>query len=275
MIVNMNFEEHIIKNLNQYLIDLYHQSQGEDTQTFQDKCCDGLKKTIDFSQIKWEVKSKKPEINLHADAGFSDINENVFYSSLERHCKIDHSGVYHVITLFRKNGIIFNSQDKYLFEFVLPHMAAAFRFNMLSLFNKGLKNSVYRGVCNETGRIIEAEDGFYKKLSDRDINCEAIIFKLNTDSDDIHYFIHQSNLIFYTTKKFGFHYLEFDKSINNLSYLTNKQKEVCYLLKRSLSNEAIAIQLKSSKKTVEHHLVAIYEKLKIQGRGNLVSVLNK
>ena len=264
---SMEFEGHIIKRLNQYIIGLYHRSQGEDTHIFQEQCCNELKAIIEFSEIKWEVKSERPIEHLHIDEGG--------HSSLVKYYKIDYSGVYHVITLYRKNGIIFNSQDNYLFEFILPHIAASFRLNMLSLFNQGSRSSIDRGVCNERGIVVEAELGFYQQLTDRKTDRVDFTFLLDNNSESTSYFIHQSNLTFYITKKFGFHYLELDKSINNLTDLTNKQKEICYLLKRSLSNKAIAKLSKSSRKTVEHHLVAIYEKLEIKGRGNLVSILNQ
>ena len=263
----MELEEHVVERLNQYLISLYHRSQGGNTSVFQDQCCDELQAIIDFSDIKWDVTPKKP-------IKFLEIEKNGSVS-LEKYYKLDYSGVYHVITLNRKNGISFNAQDNYLFEFILPHIAASFRLNVLSLFNQGLQSSVDRGVSNEAGKMVEAETGFYQQLIDRNVDRADFIVRLDHECINASYFIHQSNLTFYATKKFGFHYLELDKSINNLTELTNRQKEVCYLIKRSLSNEKIANLSNSSKKTVEHHLVAIYEKLKIQGRGNLVSILNK
>jgi len=263
----MELEDHMVERLNQYLISLYHRSQGGNTRVFQDQCCDELQAIIDFSEIKWDVTPEKPIRFLQIERGD--------HVSLEKYYKVDYSGVYHVITLYRKNGTSFNAQDNYLFEFILPHMAASFRLNVLSLFNQGLQNSVDRGVCNEAGKMVEAEVGFYQQLIDRNVDRADFIVQLDRDCKNASYFIHQSNLTFYVTKKFGFHYFELDKSINKLTNLTNRQKEICYLIKRSLSNEAIAKLSNSSKKTVEHHLVAIYEKLNIQGRGNLVSMLNK
>lgn len=271
----MNIERDVLSDVNQYLLGIYHHSQGESNQDFRDRCCDALKKIIDFNHMSWQIKSEQPVKSSHVDMGVYDANKGSYYPSLERSCKIENSGVYHVITLFGDIGRTFSAQDKYLFEYVLVHMATSFRLNIFSLFNQGLHNNIDRAVCNENGKVIEAEEGFYQQLMNKNINCSTTVFKLSHDCVDKAYFIHQSNVTFYTTKKFGYHYLELDRSINDFSVLTNKQKEVCYLLKKSLPNEAIATQLKSSKKTVENHLSAIYEKLAIQSRGSLVSALNK
>jgi DNA-binding NarL/FixJ family response regulator len=61
------------------------------------------------------------------------------------------------------------------------------------------------------------------------------------------------------------------KTLTNPGGLTNRQLEVLRLVVEGLNNEQIADELYLSKKTVEHHVSAIYSKLGVDSRTQAVN----
>jgi DNA-binding NarL/FixJ family response regulator len=61
------------------------------------------------------------------------------------------------------------------------------------------------------------------------------------------------------------------KTLANPGGLTNRQLEVLRLVVEGLNNEQIADELYLSKKTVEHHVSAIYSKLGVDSRTQAVN----
>jgi DNA-binding NarL/FixJ family response regulator len=59
-------------------------------------------------------------------------------------------------------------------------------------------------------------------------------------------------------------------TMSNPAGLTNRQLEVVRLIAEGLSNDEIAARLFLSKKTVEHHVSAIYSKLGVETRAKAV-----
>ena len=59
-------------------------------------------------------------------------------------------------------------------------------------------------------------------------------------------------------------------TLSNPAHLTRRQLEVLELVARGLSNAAIAERLVVSKKTVEHHVSAIFAKLGVDSRAAAV-----
>ena len=75
--------------------------------------------------------------------------------------------------------------------------------------------------------------------------------------------------------KQNLYYIESHILNDDFSNLTNKEAQICMLLKQAFSNKKIANQLLISPRTVENHLRNIYEKLNNRSRANLISILNR
>jgi DNA-binding NarL/FixJ family response regulator len=63
------------------------------------------------------------------------------------------------------------------------------------------------------------------------------------------------------------------KAIKDIwSKLTSRESEIVSLVKRSMTNQQIAEQMGISVRTVENHLVHIYEKTKVESRSQLIEL---
>jgi DNA-binding NarL/FixJ family response regulator len=63
--------------------------------------------------------------------------------------------------------------------------------------------------------------------------------------------------------------------VTNAAGLTSRQLEVLKLLAEGLSNAEIASRLTLSPKTVEHHVSAVLEKLKVTTRGHAAAAAHR
>ncbi|WP_434360960.1 LuxR C-terminal-related transcriptional regulator [Parasalinivibrio latis] len=249
--------------LSLYIAGLYHQSQLLSTPSFRLWCTQNLASLLNTSSCDWLI-SRNPFQN--SDSGAALFS----YQAQE-------SGVYHALSFsyasLQPSSLQPNSETfTRVILFILPHLAESFRLNLLSNFYMGDKKECkIIAIFNSDGVMLEEDGGFSQLVKEK-------AFKLNRDSIKNLYSgesIFAASGIIVTVNKSDDYYLanavDFGDDFKSLS---PKELLVCYYISQGFKNNLIATKLNISQKTVENHLVKIYQKLGISSRAFLVRQLN-
>ncbi|GLQ74381.1 helix-turn-helix transcriptional regulator [Vibrio penaeicida] len=219
---------------------------------------DNLSKILSEKTFVWSV--------LREDSALSDIKLHHF------HFQAEGSGVSHILALSESTEIPLDENEKKLVTFILPHLAEGFRLNLLSNFYDSNKHpNSFRALYSKEGHILEQDDGYLPLLVSQGAALDQINASLFDIQDNV---FTQFGLIFKVNKNENYQIVEACYLGTSFSVLSNKEKVVCYYIGQGLSNEVIASEMGTSRKTTENHLVKIYEKLGISSRALLVSKLN-
>jgi DNA-binding CsgD family transcriptional regulator len=222
---------------------------------------------------------------LHGKTQYSDAQDLKNNSKLnpiyEEHCKrfnIEHGlsthirasqrEVIHVVSFYRaERSNPFNEQERQYIEWLMPHFVESFRLNLLQHFRRFATGTGFSAICDCFGTIIEAEDGFLRRLglssdSDSGVNRIKLDFEqLPTDG----FVTINHNTQLKVSNSGGLFYLELQHA-RALSELTHRQQQLVDELVKGLPDKIIADNLNISLKTVRNQLSTIYKKLNVNGR---------
>ena len=87
-------------------------------------------------------------------------------------------------------------------------------------------------------------------------------------------FEEQGNLLLRTTPLHCLIAVEVIQLPDSFQCLSPREKQICFYLSRALSNQEIATELNSARKTIENQLTSIYRKLGIRSRTMLLHLIN-
>ena len=157
-------------------------------------------------------------------------------------------------------------------QFIAPHLATATRLKTLQ--NARLKrrgNYVAHAICDHSGSILEMSESFRAVLSEQipEWQCINLPFSPSTT----HSFVIEENCIFYIEPLLGYWSVEVMHFDNMFCQLSNKEKQICFLLKKHFKNKQIAEELGISQKTVDNHLTNIYKKTGLSSRHAVIANL--
>ena len=157
-------------------------------------------------------------------------------------------------------------------QFIAPHLATATRLKTLQ--NARLKrrgNYVAHAICNHSGSILEMSESFRVVLSEQIPECQCI--NLPFSPLTAHTFVIEKNCIFYIEPLLGYWLVEVMHFEKMFCQLSNKEKQICFLLKKHFKNKQIAEELGISQKTVDNHLTNIYKKTGLSSRHAVIANL--
>ncbi|MFT4928604.1 MAG: DNA-binding NarL/FixJ family response regulator [Phenylobacterium sp.] len=187
----------------------------------------------------------------------------------------EHSVIGHVFSFYRaQRDNDFCDDDILLANFALPHLVEAFRINVLSSFGHSTSaRGAVRAVVDRFGEIIEAEEGFYHLMKDKDLlqGSRLTIAQLAqiTASEQLNL----QGLVLTVSFSDGVLYLEACEA-SLVDRLTTRQKEVCQLMIKGLTNQDIADCMPEIKlNTVQAHLRNILKTLKVSSRAAATAYL--
>ncbi|WNC73449.1 helix-turn-helix transcriptional regulator [Thalassotalea psychrophila] len=182
-----------------------------------------------------------------------------------------------VVALYKfRNQQTFNSKDKAIKKIIDPHFAEAMSMNILANFNRQCHSSdMCRAIADIHGNILEAEDAFTQSLIEHnnatttkvdlpDLKANLAIEGFLADGTPVKCLLKDTLVL-----------IEIKKEVKALINLTNKQLEVCDLLKDGLSDKAIAAKLNISANTVSNHLKAIYKRLDTKNRVGTLAYISQ
>lgn len=255
MSLNLNL---LNDELSQYIVGIYHNSQSLQTHDFRAWCLENLSNLLTEKVFVWRV--------LRDENNVVDIKHHHF------HFQAEGSGVSHILTVSELNESGLDEDEKRLVTFILPHLAEGFRLNLLSNFYDSNKQpNTVRALYSKEGHILEQDDGYLPLLVSQGAALDKINASFFEAKDNV---FTQFGLTFKVENNENYQIVEVCYLGAGFNALSNKEKVVCYYIGQGLSNEVIAREMGTSRRTTENHLAKIYEKLCISSRALLVSKLN-
>lgn len=194
----------------------------------------------------------------------------------------EQSVVSHVISFYRQSpNDPFSANEKLLVNFILPNLVEAFRSNVLNTFSQVDDNpSAVRAVLDRFGEIVDAEEGFLSLMVEKQLLLQTKVnmpqlLEITTSASfviaDITLKINFTDGLFYVT---AFESILTDK-------LTKRQKEICELMVKGVTNQEIANILANTiqpdtplqKTTVNAHMRNIFGLLRVTSRAAATAYL--
>lgn len=257
-------------NLPAGFLEHYHQMASVSTQVQQvfGVMLGNLGKTMDILDIVPENEWYGSDMyNLYC-------NEFDLQHSLMTVLISPHNQVMNILTVARHDAQKpFSEQDKQIKEFLVPNIIEAMRLNLLhNVSEQTDKLEAYRGIFDNYGNLIEAEDNFIATLKEQEwlIDQKFIHFPKNFSSQQVS--LNLEGLAFAFSKRNGFVFVEI--LLQPLEKRLSEQKmKICSLLIQGLSNKAIAAKLDLSPNTVSNHLKVIFKTLNVDSRQKAISYL--
>jgi len=294
------------QQLGQCIAAIYHHSQGTPLSEFKQHCFQEINKIIALKKGLWLVENtaqhdfieghyllqmhpahSEPEPNtettqsllnalVHTGEQLTPFNDNLlgWQHGLAAHLRLQDSGITHGFIFQPAQESKLSKDDLDTLNSILPHLAEAFRLNILSRFDRGQQVPTYcRAVSDSNGHLIEAEASFNQIMTQIDANWNQQTLPF-LPQEKTAFFVYDK-AAFQLTRTLDTFYLDALWLGDAFNALTVKEKQVCFLMAGTLSNQAIADKMAISRKTVENHLTNIYAKLGNLSRAELFSQLSK
>lgn len=290
--------------LGQLIAQLYHFSQGSTLEAFHEQCLQSIQAHIKFSHASWWIEPLESERVFELLCSLKvDFDSQNCYQILSDFSK---RPLQAGKAIFKTLSSSFNSPDTgclllakfkadacksthlFLFEFhnqatlevaqlgletVIAHLVEAQNFLMLSHCKmQWTQQESVNAIVTSSGEIIDMQPGFLCLLqaNGQQTKLCQLPFSLNED------FYIDRQLICKIDQVFDFYHIEAMQLTDVFARLTNKEKQICFYLRKALSNAQIANLLNVSPKTVENHLTNIYTKLNIPSKqALLISLFNQ
>jgi DNA-binding CsgD family transcriptional regulator len=224
--------------------------------------------------------TRYPESNQEQKAYHDSVPYQIYGKSLKLNHNLttirkNDNGGCQLIGLFRANKkAFFSQQDIDIKTWLTPHLTEAWQLNQLSSRQRDWKKQQsWRAVCDNSGTIKEAEDGFYRLLASHLTNGHKHQLPFDLTSIDLTTSIKLDEIKIDINKVGDNYYLRACKEENRLNRLTDTERQVALLLRDGLRTKAIAERLHSSPRTVEKHLASIYKKFGTANKNDTVAYL--
>ncbi|CCN45970.1 putative regulator [Vibrio nigripulchritudo MADA3029] len=247
------------EGISQYIAGVYHHSQNLRTNDFRVWCIDNLTLLVPDRDFIWSIIQNEGH------------KTNFCKSSYCYQAK--GSTLTHVLSLPDSENIPLDDYQVEIINFILPHLAVGFRFNLLSNFYiKGKEVNNYLGIFDNSGMVLDKDNNVVSMLQSKGIFLNNVINTIKNNNQEV--FVY-SGVVFIVSEKESYKIVRIYFPGSSFNILSSKELVVCYQVGCSLSNEEIAKSMSISIKTVENHLSSIYKKLNIVSRAVLVSKINE
>lgn len=193
----------------------------------------------------------------------------------------EHCAVSHVFSFYRaERGCVFSTAEIALANLLLPNLVEAFRTNLLNSFSGQSKNpGSVRAIADRFGEIIEAEEGFYQQLKNKQLLQQNKLMLPRLDETITMQRLELAGMKLDIRFDQGLFYLEaFETSL--VEKLSKREKEVCKLMIKGLSNKEIANYLKNNHdgkalkiNTINAHIRNIFITLNVTSRAAATAYL--
>lgn len=299
------------QQLGQCIANIYHHSQFTSLESFKQHCYQHINEIVELGVSLWLIQKPdnyslesntsfitqfQHDEQLHPEGTFAltpklsswiegltptltSVDEvGDFIPNLRNvvACRIQlpQSGVTHTFMFTPKEAkSAFTQNEIESLNLLIPHMAEAFKLNILSSYKSdSLQRLGCFAICELDGAVTEMNDGFYRLLMQVFPDWQrgqSIPVEIRSGV----LFLVKDRVLFKIEQTFDLYHIEAIYLDKVFSSLTNKEKQVCFYLKKTWPNQAIADALGISRKTLENHLANIYVKTGKSGRSALIAQL--
>ena len=281
---------------------IYHHTQDNTLDTFKQHCFREICQVVALGPSYWLIEDTERNLLAHtllatntvacpdtlndsqiallqtlpADGMANMLDDNIFSKQLSA-CALavkqaDSSLIHRFLFLPAQKDTSLDEEQLQQLQFIAPHLATATRLKTLQ--NARLKrrgDRVAHAICNHSGSILEMSESFRVVLSEQlpEWQCINLPFSPSTS----HSFVIEENCIFYIEPLLGYWSVEVMHFDNMFCQLSNKEKQICFLLKKHFKNKQIAEELSISQKTVDNHLTNIFKKTGLSSRHAVIANL--
>lgn len=188
------------------------------------------------------------------------------------------------ISLFRSGSDArpFNSDEVYLKQLLTPHLYSCWRTNLYADIertrNANQSNDSASAFIDRKGKIVYADsafgdllDGLWPAWNGRDLPIQLLeaIKKAKSPSE-------KRSIGLFVSQQYTGGLLRLDiRKPSQMDKLTNREREIARDFAQGHSYKEIAILMKLAPATVRHYLRVIYEKLEINDKAELASIIYK
>lgn len=285
--------------LGQCISKIYHHTQGNALDAFMQLCFREICQVVDLGPSFWLIEDAEGQLLAHtllttntaacpdalnetqiallrtipANGMATKLDDSLFSKQLSA-CALavtqEDSNLIHRFLFFPAQEDT-SLNDKQL-QFIAPHLATATRLKTLQ--NARLKRReerVAQAICNHSGRILEMNESFRAVLSKQihEWQGSSLPFIPSTT----HSFVITGSCIFHIEPLLGYWSVEVMYFDSVFCQLSNKERQICFLLKKHFKNKQIAEELGISQKTVDNHLTNIYRKTGLSSRHAVIANL--
>lgn len=281
---------------------IYHHTQGNTLDTFKQHCFREICQVVDLGPSYWLIEDTERNLlaqtllaantvagpdalndsqiallqTLPANGMANKLDDNIFSKQLSA-CALavkqaDSNLIHRFLFLPAQKDRSLDEEQLQQLQFIASHLATATRLKTLQ--NARLKRRgvhVAHAICNHSGSILEMSETFRAVLSEQIPRWRGISLPFSPSTTRS--FVIEENCIFHIEPLLGYWSVEVMYFENMFCHLSNKEKQICFLLKKHYKNKQIAEELGISQKTVDNHLTNIYRKTDLSSRHAVIANL--
>jgi DNA-binding CsgD family transcriptional regulator len=283
---------------------IYHHSQTPDVEAFQKHCIRVLKIWFALDDFHWFIASDEegdkyflPRVTVGDNEDLNNalsalcteqtvVKENQLCcfeleseAGTHHACVLslpqDNTGLIHRFGLIKADGSgSFGEKQKHQISLLLPHLSEAYRLQTIyRLRHQARCQQGGYALCDIHGHFLECSAQFDKLVGDSDDARRSCLGHLLRQTAPVCW--HREDALLIRGERVLDHYhIQAMVIPQTLELLTQKQLEVCFYLHQALENGDIADKMAISRRTVENHLINIYQKTGLK-RSELFVVLNR